>query len=329
MVTQREIARRAKTSLKTVSRVINGDPLVNATTRSRIESLISELGYQPHQAARMMRSQKSNIVGFLADGVAISPSSVDLIRGAQDTAWAHGKQMMLFNIERGDASEQHAESQLAAFRAEAVIYATRFHQAVSLPEPGMPRILLNCFGRDSRDRAIVPDDYKLAYDLMTILVERGYRRPVFLNLSPEIVASDLRRDGVTDAARRAGIDMEGRIVPAVEERANGPRFLADRLLPPLFDTTSPPDIIICGQDILAMNVYFVLAGLGKRIGKDIAVASFDNLQPIADLLQPGLSTMELPYYEMGQAAMLAAIGLKDSDAGITRLPGRLIERSSF
>ncbi|MBU1305570.1 MAG: LacI family DNA-binding transcriptional regulator, partial [Alphaproteobacteria bacterium] len=60
--TQREVARRAKTSLKTVSRVINKDPLVNAETRSRIEAIIAEVGYEPHQAARMMRSQKSNII---------------------------------------------------------------------------------------------------------------------------------------------------------------------------------------------------------------------------------------------------------------------------
>ena len=57
MASQREIAERAGTSLKTVSRVINRDPLVNDTTRARIEAIIAEIGYEPHQAARMMRSQ--------------------------------------------------------------------------------------------------------------------------------------------------------------------------------------------------------------------------------------------------------------------------------
>ena len=64
--TQRMIAERAGTSLKTVSRVINRDPLVNAETRARIEAIIGELGYTPSQAARMMRSQKSNVIGFLS-----------------------------------------------------------------------------------------------------------------------------------------------------------------------------------------------------------------------------------------------------------------------
>ncbi|AWM29416.1 hypothetical protein AOX55_00006641 (plasmid) [Sinorhizobium fredii CCBAU 25509] len=52
-----------------------------------------------------------------------------------------------------------------------------------------------------------------------------------------------------------------------------------------------PDLILCGQDMLAMNVYFALADLGLKVGQDVGVASFDNLHPIAKMLQPGLSTM--------------------------------------
>ena len=88
-----------------------------------------------------------------------------------------------------------------------------------------------------------------------------------------------------------------------------------------------PDLILSGQDILAMNIYFVLAELGIRVGQDVGVASFDDLEPIAGLLQPGLSTMALPYYEMGVAAMLAAID-PASAAGIMRMPGRFVARAS-
>ena len=81
LATQREVARRAGTSLKTVSRVINEDPLVSPETRERVRAAIVELGYKPSQAARMMRSQESNIIGFLADQVATTYSSIALING--------------------------------------------------------------------------------------------------------------------------------------------------------------------------------------------------------------------------------------------------------
>ena len=329
MTTQREVARRAKTSLKTVSRVINRDPLVNAETRARIETIIAEVGYEPSQAARMMRSQRSNIIGFLADQVATYPSSIDLVRGAQDVAWERGKQMMLFNIERGGPSSAMADSQLAAFRAEAIIYATTFHQQVEIEPTSVPHVLLNCFDRAGRHPAILPDDYQLAFDLTRIIFERGYRRPVFLNLNAEIVASHLRAKGFADAAAAAGLDMTGRIHIAVTSAIGAPaEFTTRPILTDLFSKTDRPDLILCGQDIMAMNVYFELARLGIRVGKDVAVASFDNLDPIAGLLQPGLSTMELPYYEMGRAAMDLAID-GPSHHQVFRLKGKFVERDSL
>jgi LacI family transcriptional regulator len=329
MTTQREVARRAKTSLKTVSRVINNDPLVNAKTRARIEAIIAEVGYKPSQAARMMRSQRSDIIGFLADGVATYSSSIDLVRGAQDVAWERGKQMMLFNIERGRPSSDLADSQLAAFRAEAIIYAATFHQRVDIEPSSVPHVLLNCFDGQARHPAILPDDYQLAMDLTRIIIERGYRRPVLLNLNTDIVASHLRKEGFVDAAQAAGIDVSGRIHTAVVSAAGAPtRFATRQILTELFSGSDRPDLVLCGQDIMAMNVYFELAELGLKVGQDIAVASFDNLEPIAGLLQPGLSTMELPYYAMGRAAMTLAID-GPHDNQVTYLKGQFVERASL
>lgn len=329
MTTQREIARRARTSLKTVSRVINRDPLVNAETRARIEAIIGEIGYEPSQAARMMRSQRSNIIGFLADGVATYSSSIDLIRGAQDVAWERGKQMMLFNIERGMPSAALADSQLAAFRAEAIIYAATFHQQIDIEPTSVPHVLLNCFDGQGRHPAILPDDYKLALDLTRIILERGYRRPVLLNLNTDVVASHLRRKGFEDAAKAAGVDVTGRVHTAVVSAAGTPtQFITRKLLSELIAGPDRPDLVLCGQDIMAMNVYFELAEFGLKVGKDIAVASFDNLDPIAGLLQPGLSTMELPYYDMGRTAMTLAID-GPHDTQVLRLKGQFVERSSL
>jgi LacI family transcriptional regulator len=329
MSTQREVARRAKTSLKTVSRVINRDPLVNADTRARIEAIIAEVGYEPSQAARMMRSQRSNIIGFLADGVATYPSSIELIRGAQDMAWERGKQMMLFNIERNRPSSAMADSQLAAFRAEAIIYAATFHQQVDIAPTSVPHVLLNCFDGGGRHPAVLPDDYKLALDVTRIIFQRGYRRPVFLNLNADIVASHLRAKGFIDGAAAVGMDVSDRIQTAVLSAAGAPtEFATRRILGELFASADRPDLVLCGQDIMAMNVYFELAELGLKVGKDIAVASFDNLDPIATLLQPGLSTMELPYYEMGRAAMTLAIDGAANNQ-VLRLQGKFIERNSL
>ncbi|MFV0332846.1 MAG: LacI family DNA-binding transcriptional regulator [Tropicimonas sp.] len=326
--TQRDIARLTKTSLKTVSRVINNDPLVNEKTRKRIQEVIEQTGYVPNQAARMMRSQRSDVIGFLSEDVATTSSSIDLVRGAQEVAHERGKQMMLFNICLGEQSEQDALEQLARFRAEACILATSFHRAVMPLDAGTPTVLLNCF--DSRETAptVLPDDYRLGFDLTCEIIRRGYRRPLFLNLAPELEGARLRAAGFTDAARDAGLDFGTRISTASASPETPHAYFVDAILPAAMRGAEAPDILICGQDLMALSVYFCLSALGLTPGKDVAIASFDNLQPLARLMQPGLSTMDLPYLEMGRAAMTMAID--GADPGERRLVrGRLVERGSM
>lgn len=329
MKTQTDIARAAGVSLKTVSRVVNGDPLVKRETRDRVERVFREMNYQPSVAARLMRAKKSNVIGFLADGVATSGASSELIRGAQDEAWDRGKTMMLFNIRAGEASQASAEAQLAQFRAEAVIFAAIAHRPARPPSGEAPAILLNCYDAEGRAPGFVPDDEGMCRDLMAQVFARGYRRPYFLNLSYDHEAAHLRRAGFLAAGAEAGLDLSDRVRPVIEKAENGHRFHVERHVAEVLALPERPDILICGQDLIAMETYFALARAGLAVGRDIGVASFDNQAPLPDHLKPELSTVALPYYEMGRAAMRAACADPAAPPRLTRLPGRLIMRQSF
>lgn len=330
MATQKQVAKAAGTSLKTVSRVINKDPLVAEATRQRIQDAIDRLGYTPSVAARMMRSQESHVIGFLANRVATTSSSTALIQGAQAAAWRHGKQLMLFNVGEDAESEAQAIEQLVAFRAEAVIYATQFHRAVTLRAmPQLPLILLNCF--DARDRypAFVPDDHAAALSITREAIRRGARRPLFLNVERSLVAGKLRAEGFVEAGREAGLDLRARVIEGASLVNGAYHIHAYETVKPWLSGPDCPDVILCGQDTQALQVYLATAEAGLRIGHDLAVISFDNEEPICSLLRPGLSTMALPYYEMGLAAVDAAIGASVKEKARYRLSGTLVERQSF
>jgi LacI family transcriptional regulator len=211
-----------------------------------------------------------------------------------------------------------------------VIYATVYHRQFDVGPAKLPHVLLNCFDGANRHPAIVPDDYQLGHTVTSAIFDKGYERPIFLNLEAEIVASQLRAKGFIDAGRMHGRDLSGRIYNAVATKAGveKQRFVVDQILPGMMQGADRPDVILCGQDPMAMVVYQVLADLGFRVGRDIAVASFDDQKPIVDLLRPGLSTMALPYYEMGRLAMRMAI---DGVTGktVVRLPGTLVDRQSL
>lgn len=330
MTTQKQVAEAAGTSLKTVSRVINNDPLVKDETRSRVLEVIEQLGYTPSLAARMMRSQESPVIGFLANNVATTWSSVALIKGAQNAAWEHGKQMMLFNVGNDDERERLAVDQLVSFRAQAIIYATNHHREVRPPVvPHTRVILLNCYDPEERCPAFVPDDYQAAYDVTSETLRRGAKRLFFLNVAREQVAARLRAEGFVDAGKALGVDLTGNVT--VGASIVGGKYVvhayddARRLLA----ATDRPDALLCGQDMQALQVYLALAEAGLRVGRDIAVASFDNEEPICSLLRPGLSTMALPYYEMGYAAMKAAMEPEKIKTAKRRFLCRLVDRDSL
>ena len=330
MVTQKHIAAAAGVSLKTVSRVINGDESVAADTRDIVKRHMHEMGYSPNIAAQLMRSKSSKIVGFIANGVATSFAAIDLVRGAQDMAWELGYRMMLVSTRGTPEEEAIAESELTQFRADATIYATVWHQEVRLQPARQRRILLNCFERNETSYSVVPDDYDLARQITSSILDGGHKDLLFLNLSEDHVAAKLRLDGFLDEGRTRGLDLSKHSRTAQVTVSPGThRHRVKEELSSYLDQFPCPEVILCGQDLMAIPVYSELERRGIQVGVDVKVASFDNLTPVAESLIPGLSSVELPYYEMGRIAMQSACAKETPEAKVLRVKGSLVRRSSF
>lgn len=313
MVTIKQVAQRAGVSFKTVSRVVNNDPTVKPENRDKILAAIEELGYQPNIAARMIRKKNSDVIGFISDEISTTPSSVDIIRGAQDMAWEKGKTLMVFNLNQKDANPSQLFDECTQHRAEGVIYGAMYHQPVSLPESfeKLPTVMVNCFDPEQKYPAIVPDDEQAAYYVTRQLLAKGYRRIAFLNLNPDIIAAQLRLAGFEQALTEYGITEDNYIVKTIEQVKGGKVIDVTRDMTLDVLDNFKPDAILCGKDLVAVRVYFVLESLKIKVAEDIGVASFDNWDAIPDILVPGLSTMSLPYYEMGRRAVQKVIATSE------------------
>lgn len=331
MVTIKQVADAAGTSFKTVSRVINNDKNVSKATKSKVLKAIKELGYRPNRAAQMMRNQKSGVIGFIADQVSVTPQAIDIVRGAQEVAWEMNKQLMVLNIRADDDSRDKAIEQLLEYRAEGIIYAAMYHKPVSLPPAllTLPTVLVNCFSENAEVASVVPDDYRAALEITRELLKKGYKKLVFLNLNARSVAAKQRQSGFIDALEQAGISSsEQPVFTAVIENNGIEHSICRDIVHKLCKQNTIPDAILCGQDSIAMECYFALQELGLKVGKDIGIASFDNMLPVAELLKPGLSTMSLPHFEMGQWGINYLLAGR-RDPVQTRLPCTLIERKSY
>lgn len=335
VVTLRDVARQAGVSAKTVSRVVNDDPAVNAETRDAILAVIRRLDYVPDHAARMMRAGTSSVVGLMTDVVATTPYSVDIVRGAQDALRRDRRTLLIANTE-GDADlERDVWRMFRAHKVSGVVYATMYHRPLDLgdPEFGGAIVLANCFSPRGRFPAIVPDDERGGYTQAAHLLALGHRRIGIVSLNPVLRASVLRGAGFRTAFAEVGVpfdpelDRPGFVGPIESERIVAYEAGRDLLSRP-----DRPTAIICGNDKIAMQIYAAAASLGLSIPQDLSVMGYDDMTVIAETLRPALTTVGLPYFEIGRRAIeTLSAGTPGAKAGIeppVLVPCPLVERQS-
>ena len=143
MATIYDVAKLAGVSSKTVSRVLNGDGPVGPETRQTVEAAMAQLGYVPSNAARMMRSNKSGLVGIIT-GAITTAAEVNKPTGLPDLIIVQGIQqtlgyspMTVMIADTGGRSNRVPElfDTFLRHRVEGLIYIAEYHQEVTLPPP--------------------------------------------------------------------------------------------------------------------------------------------------------------------------------------------------
>lgn len=333
MVTLREVAQRAGVSIKTVSRIVNGDGGVATQLRADVQRHIDALGYTPNHAARTMRSGQSSLFGLMTDVVATTPYSVEIVRGVQAALTDADQTLIIANSDGDPEREAQLWRMFRAHSVAGVIYAAMYHRPHALEQPAYDRriVLANCFPVDGAAPSIIPDDEGGGYLQARYLLERGHRRIGLITLSPTIEATRLRGAGIRKAFRDAGLvfpdlfERVGVVGPIRQEKLVAYEAARDLLSQPV-----RPTAIICGNDQLALQVYGAAASLGLSVPDDLSVIGFDDFQLISQSLRPMLTTVALPYFDIGRRAVELMNTTDTSETGDERLlvPCPLVERQS-
>ena len=330
-----DVAREARVSATTVSLILNGR---NAdrfpeSTRLRVHRVAQELGYAPNVLARGLRTQQTQTIGLISDRIATTPYAVRMVEAAQDVAREHGRLLFLVNTGGDEEVEREAVRALLAQQVDGLVYACMWHRPVDPPE-GLPvgTVFLDCFPREGGFPAVVPDDRKGARTAVDLLVRAGHRRIAFVDIGeqPVPMASGLRYAGYLEVLRDANITPDPAWhVHAAAATAADARAAVD----PLFALPAHrrPTALFCFNDRIAAGAYASARHHGVRIPQDLSVVGYDDQQLIATELDPPLTTVALPHYEMGRWATEVLLGVRtppDTEDGILRMPCPLVERES-
>lgn len=336
----RDVAAAAGVSVTTVSHVLNDTPHTRTSdeTKSRVKAAAARLGYQPNRLARGLRTQFSGMLGLVTEEIATTPHAGRIILGAQEEASRRNLTLAIINSELSLAREVNPR-EVQAFlnqQVDGVIYATVYHDVVVPPDEllAVPAVLIGARDVEARIPSVMPDEREGAANVVKYLVAAGHRRIAFAATSVDVPATRGRLAGFRDGMRAAHLNPDEFVVEGEPEAAGGYQATHD-LMARAGSADKRPTALFCYNDRMAMGAYRAIAELGMVVPGDVSVVGFDDQAPIPASLYPALTTVALPHYEMGAAAVKMVAQIKDrrpeepSDPVVAMLlPCPILERDS-
>ncbi len=309
-VTLADVALAAGVSPTTASLVLSGrgpELRISDIVQQRVHAVSGELGYRPNIVSIGLSKGTTRTLGFVSDTVATSQLAGDMIKGALEAAREHGYMLFIGETEGDAASEQRLLDAMLDRQVDGIILASMFTRLRPLPEPlaDVPAVLLNTVPLEPTPLpSVIPDEYAAGHAAATLLLDAGHRQIHLVGAGPGIadvpagtVAGRERLAGIRDALAEHGLEPASGHLCSEWLPLNG-RQAVTRLV----RDDPRPEALICFNDRLAFGAYQALQHAGLRVPQDVSVISFDDA-PLADWLEPGLSTFAIPHEDLGRRAV--------------------------
>ncbi|RLU89260.1 LacI family transcriptional regulator [Streptomyces griseocarneus] len=320
----KDVAARAGVGLKTVSRVVNGEPGVTPDTERRVQEAITALGFRRNDSARILRKGRTASIGLVLEDLA-DPFYAPLNRAVEEVARAHGA--LLINGSSAEDPERERELALAfcARRVDGliVIPAGDDHRYL---EPEITAGIATVFvdrpaGRLTAD-VVLSDSFGGARDGVAHLVAHGHRRIGFIGDQAHIHTATERLRGYHAAMRAAGLPVDESWVSLGPTAPDRVRAAAEAML----SGPRPVTALFAGNNRVTVTAVRVIAAAARPV----ALVGFDDFE-LADLLSPAVTVVAQDPARLGRTAAERLFRRLD---GVTEpprrveLPTRLIPRGS-
>lgn len=298
-VTIDEVARRARVSKATVSRVLNNKGDVDASTAIRVREVIAATGYTPSARAVGLAKGRTQTVGMLVPGLTW-PWMGDVLQGVADVLEAQGYGLLLNTMNRGaDSFTQFARHVSAnAFDGLLLVEPPDTLSYISgLHASGLPVVMIDDRGHHPEFPSVATSNREGAQDAARHLLTSGRSRFAVVTGPSQFGCTRDRTSGFRSVLDEAGIRFDERMLVEGDFTRDGGRAA----LRPVIESGERIDGVFAQNDLMAVGVLDALRESGRKVPDDVAVIGFDDI-PIAAHTQPALTTVRQPSREMGEAA---------------------------
>jgi LacI family transcriptional regulator len=322
-----DVSRLAGVSPTTVSFVINNrtDAGISPETRRLVLEAVELLGYRPNRTAQGLRTRRTHTIGLVTYRVAVTPHGGRTISGAHDVAQKYGSLLLIVNS--NPRVVRSAVDDLLDRQVDGIVFAAEGTCRMTPPAAAqqVPIVLVNCFAPGSTVPCVLPDEARGGRQATKLLLAAGHRRIAHITGWPRAWATRERLKGYFAALTDAGVPRDDDLVLAGDFRTNSGYELTRTLLA----RSERPTAIFCGNDRMALGAYQAMAEAGLQVPEDISIVGYDDQEDLAAELRPPLTTLRLPYYEMGRWALEQIFtGTVGSLPPRTYLPCPVVRRGS-
>jgi len=305
-----DVAKRAKTTVATVSRVVNNAGYVSAALRERVLAAIAEVGYVTNANARALRTKRTQTLGVVV-GDLMNPYSVELANAVTSSAVGYGYTTFIGTATDDLDSDVAVIEAFHRQRVDGLVVATlptdKSDAALrQLADHGMPLALV---GRELEHEGVdtISAEFRRGGELATRhLLDLGHRRIAFVGADLDEAERVSRLRGYMDALEDAGHRVRPEYVVGSHHATSSPRYsrhgTGHQATLQLLKLRSRPTAIFARNDHTAFGVLQALAESGVKVPDEMSVVGFDNI-PMTGMVTPALTTVSQRTADEGRIAV--------------------------
>lgn len=316
-ITIKDIAKALNLSTSTVSRALRGSYEINVETKKLVLEYAEKMNYQPNPIALSLKENRSKAIGVIVPEIANNFFS-QAINGIEAVAYNRGYHVVIFQSHESYERERSNIQHLLGRKVDGVLISlsgqtTDVGHLQEIQNRGVPIVIFDRISNDIVSDKVIADNFQGAFEATEHLILSGRKRVAHITSPSLLYTTNERLEGYKAALAKHGIPFDDKLVRYCGFAPEEARQVIFELL-----DSQKPDAIFTASDRLALDCFAAVKEKGIRIPEEVAFIGFTNLG-VAHLLDPPLSTVVQPAFEIGKTAaeiLLDTIENKRSTASI-------------
>ncbi len=329
--TLKDIAKALGLSTSTVSRALRDTHEISPETKKLVLEYAQKINYRPNPIALSLKERRSKSIGVIVSEVANNYFS-QAINGIESIAYDRGYHVIITqtheSYDREKVNIQHLASRsvdglLVSLSAE----TSDISHLQSLHQRGLPIVFFDRVAEGIDTHKIIANNEKGAFEATEQLIRQGYRKIAHLTSSDHLSISIERLTGYREALAKHGLPLNENYI---KHCPHGGMFHeeVESAIKELINMKDKPDAIFVAGDRLSMGCLIVFKNLKIKVPDDMAIAGFSN-SDVLDLMNPSLTSVRQPAFEIGQIATEMLIKLIESKYPVTEFEKKVLDTSMF